>query len=82
MHHRVIDTGFRLYGEFYTEKYSNIFSWNVLTRVHRGRKKKNTFCTPTGRDDQITTIPKFLDITYESYGFSGDLLKIQHGKAN
>ena len=43
MHHRVIDTGFRLHGEFYDEKYSNIFSWNawnVLIRVHRRRKKK------------------------------------------
>ena len=29
--------------------------WNVLTRLHRSKKKKNydTFCTPLGKDDQI-----------------------------
>ena len=32
-------------------------------------------------DNKITTSAKLLDITYESYGFSCDLIKIQHGKA-
>ena len=50
----------------------------VLTRMHRTKKGKenDTFCTSSGRDDQIATNAKLLDITYESYGFSTDLLVI------
>ena len=37
--------------------------------------KNNTFCTSLGGDDQIATSVKLLDITYESYGFSADLIE-------
>ena len=30
---------------------------------------------PSSRDDQIPTCAKLLDITYESCGFSGDLIE-------
>ena len=33
-----------------------------------------TFCTFPGRENEITTIAKLLDIIHESYGFSGDLI--------
>ena len=39
------------------------------------RRKIDTFCTPQVRDNQITTSAKLLDITYESYGFSGNLIE-------
>ena len=57
-------------------KYSKVFMWNpwnVLIRMHR--RKNKTFCTSTGRDDQVATSAKLLDITYESYGFSSDLIE-------
>ena len=40
----VIDTSFRLHGEFCAEKYSKMFlwnAWNVLMRMHRRKKDKN-----------------------------------------
>ena len=53
----------------------------------RMQRKMDTFCTSghrsiklriydQGRNDQITTSAKLLDITYESYGFSSDLIEI------
>ena len=42
----------------------------------RGKKKKyDTSCKCEGRDDQIATNAKLLDIMLESYGFSGDLIE-------
>ena len=37
--------------------------------------KYDAFCTSLGRDAQITTCTKLLDIKYEFYGFSGDLME-------
>ena len=37
------------------------------------KKKYDTFCTCTYRDDKIATSAKLLDISYEFYGFSADL---------
>ena len=73
---RVINVSFRLHGEFYAKKYLKVFlwnPWNVLTRMHR--RKKRHFCTYLRRDNQIATSAKLLDITYESYGFSADLIE-------
>ena len=40
------------------------------------RKEENdVFCTSSGRDDHIATSAKLLDIMYESYGFSADLIE-------
>ena len=47
-------------------------AWNVLTRMCR--RRKNTFCSCVGGDDQITTSAQLFDITYESYGFGADLI--------
>ena len=38
-------------------------------------KENNVFCTSLDRDNQITTSAKLLDIMYESYGFSTDLIE-------
>ena len=39
--------------------------------MNRRKKKENdTFCTFPGREDQIATSAKLLDINHESYGFS------------
>ena len=43
--------------------------------MHRKRKKNHPICTYPGRDDKIATNAKLLDITYESYRFSGDLIE-------
>ena len=82
MQHGVIDTSFRLHGEFYAKKCSKVFLWNIwnlLTRIHRRKMKQETkndaFCTPGSRDDQIATSAKLLDITHESYRFSADLVE-------
>ena len=39
------------------------------------RKKKEQILYIRGRDDHVATSAKLLDITYESYEFSGDLLE-------
>ena len=40
------------------------------------RKSYDTaFCTCMGRDDKIATSAKLLDVTYQSYGFSADLIE-------
>ena len=39
-------------------------------------RKRGWFLYIGGRDVQITTGAKLLGITYESYGFSGDLIEI------
>ena len=70
----VIDTSFRLHGEFYAEKELKVFLWNpqnVFTRMHRRKEGKiDVSCTSSGRDDQIATIVKLLNVIYESYGFN------------
>ena len=38
-------------------------------------KKDRSYMYIMGRDDQITTIAKLLDITHESYGFNADLIE-------
>ena len=43
--------------------------------MHRRIRKYDTFCTSLDKDDQIATSAKLLDITYESYGFSGDIIE-------
>ena len=40
------------------------------------RKKKGQILYIVGRADQFATSAKLLDITYESYGFSADLIEI------
>ena len=51
--------------------------WNlgdVLTRMHR--RKKDTLCTlHGGRNIQAHASTKFLDVKYELYGSSGDLIE-------
>ena len=44
-------------------------------RMHRRKKKYDTFCTSLGRDSQISISTELLDIIYESYGLSGDLIE-------
>ena len=39
-------------------------------------KEKEQILYIMGRDDQIATSAKLLDITHESYGFNADLLEI------
>ena len=39
------------------------------------KKKRDRSCTLGSKDNQIATSVKLLDILYESYGFSGDLLE-------
>ena len=39
------------------------------------KKKKGQILYNTGRDDQITTSVKLLDIMHKSYGFSADLIE-------
>ena len=39
------------------------------------RKKKGQILYIAGRDDQITTSAKLLDITHESYGFSAVVIE-------
>ena len=39
------------------------------------RKKNDDFCTSLDKGDQTATSAKLLDITYESYGFSADLIE-------
>ena len=39
------------------------------------KKKKGQILYIAGRDDQITTSAKLLDITNEFYGFNADLLE-------
>ena len=39
------------------------------------KKKKGHFLCITGREDQIVSSAKFLNITHESYGFSADKLE-------
>ena len=43
--------------------------------MHRRKEENNASCTPSGRDNQIAMGAKLLNITYESYGFSGDLIE-------
>ena len=38
-------------------------------------KEKRTESVHHGRDDQIATSAKLVDITHESYNFSADLIK-------
>ena len=40
------------------------------------RRKKGQILYMAGRDDQIATSAKFLDITHDSYGFNADLMNI------
>ena len=54
----------------------SVESTECLMRMHKRIKKKyDTFCTSLGKDDHIATSAKLLDITYESYGFSGDIIE-------
>ena len=39
------------------------------------KKKKGQILYNTGRDDQITTSVKLLDIMHKSYGFNADLIE-------
>ena len=73
--YRVIDTSFRLHGKLYTEKYSKIFLWNAWNVLTRMRRRKGQILYITGRDDQITTSAKSLDITHKSYRFNADLIE-------
>ena len=75
---RVIDASFRLHSEFYAEKYSKVFLWNlwnVLMRMCRTKKNYNAFCASLRRDYQIATSAKLLDVMYKSYGLSGDQIQ-------
>ena len=38
-------------------------------------RKNNASYTSSGRDNQIATSAKLLDIMYEPYGFSADLIE-------
>ena len=42
--------------------------------VQKKKKKEQILCI-AGRDDQITTSAKLLDIMHESYGFNSDLIE-------
>ena len=44
-----------------------------MCKRKKKKKKYNAFFTSLGRDDQTATCAKLLDITHESYGFSGNL---------
>ena len=49
-------------------------SMECLNKDAQKKKGKNdAFCASPSTDDQIST--SVLDIMYESYGFSGDLIK-------
>ena len=39
------------------------------------KKKYDTFCTCAGRNNKIATSAKLLNITYNSYGFTADLIE-------
>ena len=41
--------------------------------MHRNKKRQILYIAD--RADQFATTAKLLDITYESYGFSGDLIE-------
>ena len=43
-------------------------------RMHRRKRRKTMLFID--RDDEIATSAKLLDITYQSYGFSSDLIEI------
>ena len=45
-----------------------------LNKDAKKYKKNGQIIYIRGRDDQIATSAKFLDITHKSYGFSGDLM--------
>ena len=50
-------------------------SWWGCVEEEDEEGRNDTFCTSLGRDDQIATSAKLLDIVYESYGFSDDLIE-------
>ena len=69
---------FRLHGEYYTERYSKAFLWNewiILMTIQIRKGIKGQVLYTSGRDDQICTSAKLLDITYKSYGFLADLIE-------
>ena len=43
--------------------------------LNKDAKKKKKILYTMGRDDQITSSAKLLDITHKSYGFSADLIE-------
>ena len=57
-----------------TQRYFCGNAWNVLTRMRR-KKKIGHFLYIGDRDNQIATQAKLLNIKYEFYGFSGDLIE-------
>ena len=76
---RVIDATFGCYGDLYAEKYSMEFlwnSWNVLTRIHKKKRKKGHFLYIGGRAILIATGSHLLDTKYLFYGFNDDLRDI------
>ena len=46
-----------------------------LNKDAKKKKKKGQILYIAGRDDQITTNTKLLDITHKSYGFNADLIE-------
>ena len=50
-------------------------AWNVLSRIHRRKKKKGQILYMVCRNNQTGTSVKLLDIAHESYGFSTDLIE-------
>ena len=73
--YRVTDVSFRHDGKVWAEKYSKVFLWNAWNVLTRMRRRKKLILYNRGRDNQITTGAKLLDIKYEFYGFSGDLIE-------
>ena len=48
---------------------------NTLILHSTGKQEKGQILYIRGRDDTIATAAKLLDTTYESYGFSGNLIE-------
>ena len=62
-------------------------SMKCMECLNKDKKKKGQILYITGRDDQIATSAKLLDIMHESYGFNADLIRLvtneyQCGKAS
>ena len=51
-------------------------SLESLDKKKEERKKENdSFCTSLSRDDQIPTCTKLVNINYQFYGFSDDIIE-------
>ena len=75
-HDNIINASFKLHNELYGDEYSKVFLWNARNVLMRMHIKKRQILHIVGRHNQIATSAsaKLLDIMYESYGFSSDLI--------